>query len=95
MFAVVAGSLFYCLSSRLPQLGGPGPRIYIPQEQGGPVLTPGTGFPFRRLLRLAGFTVEVFESASTRATEETIQSQSLYTSYNCICFQYDYLQYCI
>jgi hypothetical protein len=23
---------------RLPQLGGPGPRIYIPQEQGGPVI---------------------------------------------------------
>jgi hypothetical protein len=39
---------------RLPQPGGPGPRIYIPQEQGGPVIPPGTGFPFRRLLRLAG-----------------------------------------
>jgi hypothetical protein len=30
---------------RLPQLGGPGPRIYIPQEQGGPVIPLGTGFP--------------------------------------------------
>jgi hypothetical protein len=39
---------------RLPQLGGPGPRIYIPQEQGGPVIPLGTGFPFRRLLRLSG-----------------------------------------
>jgi hypothetical protein len=39
---------------RLPQPGGPGPRIYIPQEQGGPVISPGTGFPFRRLLRLSG-----------------------------------------
>jgi hypothetical protein len=39
---------------RLPQPGGPGSRIYIPQEQGGPVIPPGTGFPFRRLLRLAG-----------------------------------------
>jgi hypothetical protein len=28
---------------RLPQLGGPGARIYIPQEQGGPVIPPGTG----------------------------------------------------
>jgi hypothetical protein len=37
-----------------PQPGGPGPRIYISQEQGGPVTSPGTGFPFRRLLRLAG-----------------------------------------
>jgi hypothetical protein len=30
----------------LPQPGGPGPRIYIPQEQGDPVIPPGTGFPF-------------------------------------------------
>jgi hypothetical protein len=28
---------------RLPQPGGPGPRIYIPQEQGGPDIPPGTG----------------------------------------------------
>jgi hypothetical protein len=31
---------------RLPQLRGPGPRTYILQEQGGPVLPLGTGFPF-------------------------------------------------
>jgi hypothetical protein len=28
---------------RLPQPGGLGSRIYIPQEQGGPVIPPGTG----------------------------------------------------
>jgi hypothetical protein len=39
---------------RLPQLRGPGPHIYIPWEQGGPVIPPGTGFPFCRLLWLAG-----------------------------------------
>jgi hypothetical protein len=39
---------------RLPQPGGPGSRIYISQEQGGPVTPPGTGFPLRRLLRLGG-----------------------------------------
>jgi hypothetical protein len=39
---------------RLPQPGGPGSCIYIPQEQGSPIMPPGTGFPFRRLLRLAG-----------------------------------------
>jgi hypothetical protein len=39
---------------RLLQPGGPGPRIYIPQEPGGPVIPPGTGFSFRHLLRLAG-----------------------------------------
>jgi hypothetical protein len=38
----------------LPQPGRPGPRIYIPQEQDDPVISPGTGFPFRRLLQLAG-----------------------------------------
>jgi hypothetical protein len=31
---------------RLPQLGRPAPRIYIPQEQGGPVIPPDNGFPF-------------------------------------------------
>jgi hypothetical protein len=30
--------VFAVLDSRLPQPGGPGPRIYIPQEQGGPVI---------------------------------------------------------
>jgi hypothetical protein len=39
---------------RLPQPGAPGPRIYIPQEQGGPDIPPATGFRFRCLLRLAG-----------------------------------------
>jgi hypothetical protein len=28
--------------------------VYIPQEQGGPVMPPGIGFPFRHLLWLAG-----------------------------------------
>jgi hypothetical protein len=36
---------FTVLDSRLPQPGGLGPRIYIPQEQDGPVIPPGTGFP--------------------------------------------------
>jgi hypothetical protein len=51
---------------RLPQPGGPGPRIRILQEQGGPVIPPGTGFPFCRLLRLTETTVELFYPASTR-----------------------------
>jgi hypothetical protein len=44
---------FTVSDSRLPQPGEPCLRIYILQGQGGPVITPGTGFPFRRLLRLA------------------------------------------
>jgi hypothetical protein len=39
---------------RLPEPRGPGSSIYIPQEQGGPVIPPGIGFPLRRLLRLTG-----------------------------------------
>jgi hypothetical protein len=37
-----------------PQPGGPCPRIYITQEQGGPVIPLGTGFPFCCLLWLIG-----------------------------------------
>jgi hypothetical protein len=32
-----------------------GPHIYIPQEQGGPVIPPGTGLAFCHLLRLKGY----------------------------------------
>jgi hypothetical protein len=39
---------------RLPQPGEPAPHIYILQEQGGPVIPPGTGFHFCCLLRLIG-----------------------------------------
>jgi hypothetical protein len=39
---------------RLSQPGGPDSLIYIPQEQGGPVIPPGTGFPLRSLLWLTG-----------------------------------------
>jgi hypothetical protein len=45
---------FIVSDSRLPQPGGPGPHIYIPQEQGGAVIFRGTGFPSHLLLRLAG-----------------------------------------
>jgi hypothetical protein len=53
---VPQGSLpyFSVSNSRFLQPGGPGPRIFIPQEQGGLVIPSGTGFPFRRVLRLAG-----------------------------------------
>jgi hypothetical protein len=45
---------FAVSDSRFPQPGGPGPRICRPQEQGGPVIPPCTGFPFHCLLRFAG-----------------------------------------
>jgi hypothetical protein len=46
---------YFTLSdSRIPKPGGPGPYIYILQEEGGSVTPPNTGFPFCRLLYLAG-----------------------------------------
>jgi hypothetical protein len=39
---------------RLSLPGGPDPRIYVPQEQDGPIISPGPGLPLRCLLRLAG-----------------------------------------
>jgi hypothetical protein len=42
---------------RLLHPGGPGSRIhvYIPQEEGGSVLSPGTGFPLRRSYDSQGY----------------------------------------
>jgi hypothetical protein len=39
-------TIFYCLRFETRRPEGPGPRIYIPQEQGDPVIPPGTRFPF-------------------------------------------------
>jgi hypothetical protein len=66
---------FIASDSRLPQPGGPGPRIYIPQEQGGPVKPLDTGFPFRRLLRLAGLRWRYSIPPSTRTLTQPNQSQ--------------------
>jgi hypothetical protein len=57
--AVIRGSesrRTHRLRFEILQSGGTGPRIYIPQEQGGPVITPGTGFPIRLLLLLSSGT---------------------------------------
>jgi hypothetical protein len=39
-------TIFYCSVWDSPKPGGPGPRIYILQKQGGPVLPQSTVFPF-------------------------------------------------
>jgi hypothetical protein len=44
---------------RVPQPGGPDPRIYIPQEQGGPDITPGHWVPFLSPLTTRRAAVEV------------------------------------
>jgi hypothetical protein len=54
IFRSVSRPHFTVSDSRLSQTGGPGPRLYVAQEHVGPVIPPVTGFPFRRLLRLAG-----------------------------------------
>jgi hypothetical protein len=47
-------TIFYCLTFEvLPTWRARFPYLYS-QEEGGPVIPPGTGFPFRRLLRLQG-----------------------------------------
>jgi hypothetical protein len=52
---------FTLSDSRLPPPGGPGPRIYIPQEQGGPVYTPRHWVQFSLPNTTRRATVEVFE----------------------------------
>jgi hypothetical protein len=57
LFGFSSNIFFYTVRSsalRLtPQPGGPRLCTYVPHEQDGLVIPPGTGFPFRRLLRLA------------------------------------------
>jgi hypothetical protein len=57
---------FTVWDSRLPQPGEPGPRIYIPQEQGGPVIPPRHWVTFSLPPTTRRVTVEVFEPASIR-----------------------------
>jgi hypothetical protein len=47
-------TVFYSLRFETPPTWRARSPFYILQEQGDPVIPPGTGFPFRRLLRLAG-----------------------------------------
>jgi hypothetical protein len=66
---------------RLPQPGGPGPRIYIPQERGLPNYTPGHWVPFSLPLTIRRAKVEVFSSAFTgRWRKGQSQSQSYLTA---------------
>jgi hypothetical protein len=51
--------------SRLPQSGGPVPRIYIPQEEGGPVIPPRHCAPYSSPPTIRRATLEVFEPTFT------------------------------
>jgi hypothetical protein len=67
-------SYFTVSDSRLPQPGGPGPRFYIPQEQNDSVIPTGTGFHFRRLLRLAGLRWE-YSNQTPRGGSQPVLSE--------------------
>jgi hypothetical protein len=56
---------FTVSDSRLPQSGGSDPRIYIPQEQGGPVIPPRHWVPFLSSPTSHRTTMEVLEPTST------------------------------
>jgi hypothetical protein len=43
-------TIYYCKFKTPPTWRAPSHRIYIQHEQGGPVISPGAGFSFRRLL---------------------------------------------
>jgi hypothetical protein len=53
---------------RLPQPGGPGPHIYISQEQGGPVIPPGTKFPFVNPYNSQGYGGGILTKAKFKVT---------------------------
>jgi hypothetical protein len=61
---------FTVWDSRVPQPGGPDPRIYIPQEEGGPVILTGTGFSFSSPPTTHRATVEVFYQFTRRHIPE-------------------------
>jgi hypothetical protein len=61
-----------------PQTRGLGPRVFIPQEQGGPLIPQGTGFPFRRMLLL--LLLQLSQSQSHIATDGQVVSQSVLIS---------------
>jgi hypothetical protein len=67
----------YCLRLETPRPGGPGPRIHVSQRQGGPVITPGTQFPFRCLLQLAGLRWKLCKSLNLYFIYTIIQIESL------------------
>jgi hypothetical protein len=46
---------YFTVSFEIPQPGGPGPHLYIPQEHGDPVIPPGTELPFVTSYDLQGY----------------------------------------
>jgi hypothetical protein len=70
-------SYFTVSGSGLPQPGGPGPRIYIPQNHGGPVIPSDTGSAFRHHLRLLWLRWR-YSNTSPRGMKGLSKSELLY-----------------
>jgi hypothetical protein len=72
--------LYFIFSdSRLPSPGRSGPRIYILQEEGGPVILQRIGFPFRRLLRRAELRLKCSKPPPHGVTESNDLGSSSYS----------------
>jgi hypothetical protein len=59
--------------------GGPGPRIYIPQEQGDPVIPPGTEFLFVTSYYLQGYGGGIGTRLHTGLSTRINARQDIYT----------------
>jgi hypothetical protein len=68
---------FTVSDSRPPNLEGQVPVFISPQEQGGPVIPPGTGFHFCRHLWLAGGINILFPSYDTDRKENNASNHSI------------------
>jgi hypothetical protein len=86
---------FTVSDSRLPQPGGPGPPICIPQEHGSPVILPDTGFPFHRLLRLAGLRWRYSTPSPHRSTFQYRLPINVYASLVVSSYHIFRLEFCI
>jgi hypothetical protein len=62
---------FFCRTRSSASRPTPNLEDHVPQWQGGPVIPPGTGFPFCRLLWLAGLQTDCRYIASGRAPLKT------------------------
>jgi hypothetical protein len=74
-----ASWLLLCLRFETPPTWRARSLTYIPQEQGGPVIPPGTGVLFSSLPTTRMTTVEVFEPGSTREHRLEDNETRLYT----------------
>jgi hypothetical protein len=65
---------------RVSQLGGPSPHIYFPQEQGSPVTSLGTGFPFVASYDLQGYGGGILTRLHMGYGKNSSQNQSYITN---------------